>query len=107
MPLAKNISEQIPRDALFINTKDKQFESEPELSYQWLYDKVQALIGGDEIDPEENLLIYGLDSLRMMRLASELNLRGIKVTFEELGHEPTVANWWILLQKKQKAIFIS
>ena len=106
MPLAKNISDPMPRDVLFINTTDKQFESEPELSYQWLYDKVQALIEGDGIDPEENLLIYGFDSLRMMRLASELNQRGIKVTFEELGHDPTVANWWALLQKKQKAIFI-
>jgi|GEM_PF-2600707 len=106
MPLPKNISDPMPREALFINTTDRQFESEPGLSYQWLYDKVQALIEDDELDPEENLFIYGLDSLRMMRLASEFNKLGIKVTFEELGHEPTVVNWWALLQKKQKAIFI-
>lgn len=71
---------------------------------QWLQSRlVQLLEDGDELDPEENLIFYGLDSLQVMKLATELKERGIAVSFEELASAPTLAGWWSLVEARQKA----
>lgn len=70
----------------------------------WLKTRVLQLIeDGEELDPEENLIFYGLDSLQVMKLAAELKERGIAVTFEELADSPTLASWWSLVDTRQKA----
>ena len=72
---------------------------------QWLYTWVKKLIDEDEeLDSEENLIIYGLDSLRIMQLSSELKRRGVNVSYEELGRNPTLSNWWSLVESRQRAI---
>jgi 2,3-dihydroxybenzoate-AMP ligase len=38
-----------------------------------------------------------------MRLAAELKERGVAVSFEELASAPTLANWWALVESRQKA----
>ncbi|RSD29998.1 isochorismatase family protein [Vibrio pectenicida] len=89
-----------------INTQTV-LEPKTVVSYQWLYDKVQALLEDPKgLDPEKNLLMYGFDSLRMIRIASELNQLGININFQELSHEPSIVNWWALLEEKRKAILI-
>lgn len=68
----------------------------------WLQARVRQLIEDDaEPDPQENLIVYGLDSLRLMQLASELKDRGVNVRFDELAGTPTLANWWNLLETRQ------
>lgn len=70
----------------------------------WLQTRVLQLIeDGETLDPEENLIFYGLDSLHVMRLAAELKERGVAVNFEELANAPTLANWWSLVESRQKA----
>ncbi|CAI3788065.1 Enterobactin synthase component E [Pseudomonas sp. MM227] len=70
----------------------------------WLQTRLLQLIeDGDALDPQENLIFYGLDSLQVMRLAAELKERGVAVSFEELATEPTLANWWALVESRQKA----
>lgn len=64
--------------------------------------KVQQLIEEDELDPEENLILYGLDSLRIMQFSSELKAQGINISFEELGRTPTLSNWWSLVDARQR-----
>lgn len=70
----------------------------------WLQTRLLQLIeDGEALDPQENLIFYGLDSLQVMRLAAELKERGVAVSFEELASAPTLANWWALVESRQKA----
>lgn len=67
----------------------------------WLADRVRAMIADDEpIDPEENLTLYGLDSMQVMELAMELEQRGIRVSFAELAENPTLSAWGRLIAER-------
>ncbi|OWY40945.1 hypothetical protein CEK28_01345 [Xenophilus sp. AP218F] len=69
---------------------------------QWLHSRLRQLIAEDgELNPTENLMYYGLDSLHLMTLAAELNARGISVRTEELSRSPTLADWEALLDARQ------
>lgn len=70
----------------------------------WLQSRLQPLVDdGETLDPEENLIFYGLDSLLVMKLAAELKARGVEVSFEELAKSPTLGSWWSLVDSRQKA----
>ncbi|GLT17724.1 isochorismatase [Vibrio zhanjiangensis] len=89
-----------------INTQTV-LEPKPVVSYQWLYEKVQALMeDSNRLDPEKNLLNCGFDSGRMKKIASELNRLGVTIDYEELHHEPSIVNWWALLEEKNKSMLI-
>ncbi len=78
--------------------------AEDEPLAEWLATRVQQLIeDSEEIDPEENLIFYGLDSLQVMKLAAELKERGIVVGFEELARVPTLKAWQELIEQKKLA----
>jgi bifunctional isochorismate lyase/aryl carrier protein len=71
-------------------------------SRQWLHARIRALIEDEsEIDPNENLIFYGLDSLQVMKVASELKQVGIRVSFDELARVPTMNAWWSLIEQKR------
>lgn len=73
-------------------------------SREWLESRVLQLIEDEtEIDPAENLILYGLDSLQVMKLASELKELGIVVGFDELARVPTLDAWWLLIEQKRLA----
>ncbi|GIZ12523.1 (2,3-dihydroxybenzoyl)adenylate synthase [Pseudomonas sp. NCCP-436] len=75
-----------------------------EANREWLAERVRQLVeDGEELDPAENLIFYGLDSLRVMNLAAELKARGIAVSFEELARTPTLQHWQSLLETRQTA----
>ncbi|MCO6187572.1 isochorismatase [Rhizobium sp. L1K21] len=75
-----------------------------ETSRTWLEARVLKLVEDEpELDPDENLILYGLDSLQVMVLASELKERGITVSFEELAKTPTLNGWWSLIESKRMA----
>ncbi|RJE89169.1 isochorismatase [Paracoccus onubensis] len=68
----------------------------------WLQARVTELIEDeDSIDPEESLIFYGLDSIRIMTLAGELKERGIQVSFEELARNPTLNAWSELIRERR------
>ncbi|MTH96592.1 isochorismatase family protein [Roseibium sp. RKSG952] len=70
----------------------------------WLEKRVLQLIEDEtELDPEENLIFYGLDSIQVMKLAKELKDRGVKVGFDELARVPTLNGWWTLIESKRLA----
>jgi len=72
---------------------------------QWLHAWVRGFVeDDDELDPDENLIVYGLDSLRIMQLSSELKKRGVTISFEELGRAPTLSSWWSLVESRQRAV---
>ncbi|WP_347267826.1 phosphopantetheine-binding protein [Paracoccus sp. (in: a-proteobacteria)] len=71
------------------------------LSRAWLLARVQAMIEDDcDIDPAENLVLYGLDSIAVMGFSSELKQLGIAAGFEELAREPTLDSWWALISAR-------
>ena len=75
-----------------------------ETTRTWLQTRLLQLIeDGEELDPQENLIFYGLDSLHVMKLAAELKARSVAVSFEELAGSPTLASWWSLVESRQKA----
>ncbi|MFE0750756.1 amino acid adenylation domain-containing protein [Gordonia sp. NPDC058843] len=51
----------------------------------------------ESIDPEQDLIAQGLDSLRMMRLAGTWRKRGLDVDFARLAAQPTITAWQALL----------
>ncbi|MTH77578.1 phosphopantetheine-binding protein [Paracoccus aestuariivivens] len=73
-----------------------------DLGAEWLAKRVQRLIEDDcEIDPTENLVLYGLDSIAVMTLSAELKQRGIEASFEELAREPTLDAWSALIAARR------
>ena len=56
-----------------------------------------------ELDPDENLIFYGLDSVQVMVLASELKERGVTVGFDDLARVPTLNGWWALIEQRRLA----
>lgn len=67
----------------------------------WLMSRVLELIhkeADEDFDMDENLILYGLDSLRIMRIAEELRQRGIEISLEELGRTPILSNWIKLVE---------
>lgn len=84
-------------------TDDVLTVSEGDPIRTWLVSRIRELIRADDEDfnMDENLIHYGLDSLRIMRIAEELGQRGIGVSLEELGHKPTLSNWMELIRNKR------
>ncbi|MGE8584680.1 MAG: phosphopantetheine-binding protein, partial [Agrobacterium tumefaciens] len=71
---------------------------------EWLKARVLQMVEDEsDIDPDENLIFYGLDSLQVMKLAGELKERGVIVGFEELARVPTLSAWWALIEEKRLA----
>ncbi|WP_255988143.1 isochorismatase family protein [Chitinolyticbacter albus] len=64
-----------------------------------LRSEVAALleVPASDLLPDDNLLDYGLDSVRLMMLAERWKAAGAKVAFVALGEQPTLTAWWALL----------
>ncbi|YBV94129.1 isochorismatase (plasmid) [Phyllobacteriaceae bacterium JZ32] len=72
------------------------------ITREWLQTRVLQLIEDEaELDPDENLIFYGLDSLQVMKLAGELKKRGVTVGFDDLARDPTLNGWWALIEEKR------
>ncbi|EHD23281.1 MULTISPECIES: isochorismatase [Brenneria] len=55
-----------------------------------------------EVDDDENLLDYGLDSVRIMSLAARWRQQGHDVDFVALVKRPTITHWLTLLAQPQR-----
>ncbi|MGK5682607.1 phosphopantetheine-binding protein [Actinoplanes sp. URMC 104] len=49
---------------------------------------------------EDNLLDLGLDSIRLMSLATRWREAGYEAGYLDLAQDPTVKAWWTLLAKE-------
>jgi bifunctional isochorismate lyase/aryl carrier protein len=52
----------------------------------------------DDIGVEDNLVDWGLDSIRLMLLRQRWIDRGADVPFAQLAERPQLTHWWTLLQ---------
>jgi len=50
-----------------------------------------------EIEPDENLMYLGLDSIRVMSLLENWRSRGAKITFLDLAEATTLNQWWKII----------
>ncbi|CAM3898728.1 Vibriobactin-specific isochorismatase [Vibrio aerogenes CECT 7868] len=63
------------------------------------HDIAQVLeISIDELDETENLLFYGLDSVRAMTLLEKWQQQGTTITFAQLMEKVTLQEWWQLIE---------
>ncbi|MGP4017119.1 phosphopantetheine-binding protein [Saccharopolyspora sp. 5N708] len=53
-----------------------------------------------ELSDEENLIDWGLDSVRIMTLVEKWRRQGVQITFADLAERPTLAEWWAVLAPK-------
>lgn len=54
-------------------------------------------VSPESLDPDDDLIAQGLDSIRMMRLAGRWRKRGYDVDFARLAAEPTIRAWRTVL----------
>ncbi|MFT0531984.1 phosphopantetheine-binding protein [Castellaniella hirudinis] len=51
----------------------------------------------EDIHDDDNLMDLGLDSMRLMKLASLWREAGARVEFADLAVEATLGQWWALI----------
>lgn len=75
-----------------------------DLTLERLRDDVARMLGEspEMIGDDENLLDYGLDSMRMLNLATQWSGGGIELQFADLAESPTLGDWWQQVQRQQQ-----
>jgi aryl carrier-like protein len=54
-----------------------------------------------DIGLDDNLMDWGLDSMRLLNLVLAWNEAGLKLDMSEIGAETTLNGWWTLVQRSQ------
>ncbi|VEB41633.1 Isochorismatase [Chromobacterium violaceum] len=72
------------------------------LTREWLKAQVLTVLedGDDSLAGDDNLLDYGLDSIRVMELVAQWQKLGLEIGFEDLAQDLTLDGWWNAIQAK-------
>ena len=91
------------RTGRVVMTRDLLPEAAPQ-SKEELRSLVLPLLDESDIpEDDENLIDYGLDSVRMMALAASWRKIHGDIDFVMLAKNPTIDAWWALLSRKPQA----
>lgn len=85
-------------------TTNQLLSSEHEVfSRDWLLVQLLRFLDVEEadIDPDEYLIDYGLDSVQVMTLIAEWEKLGVRLMFEDLASNPTLNGWYQLLNERE------
>lgn len=76
------------------------------LTLDGLREEVATQIGIDaaQLGDDDDLLLMGLDSVRLMALVQRWKLRGLNADFAELAEVPTLAGWLAVLTRAPHAV---
>lgn len=55
----------------------------------------------EELEDADNLLDWGLDSMRIFNVSVAWNKTGLELRFADLAEAPTLAGWWQIVQRQQ------
>ncbi|MBC6448016.1 alpha/beta fold hydrolase [Actinokineospora xionganensis] len=82
-----------------LTDEEKAMTTPDELTVDGIRASVAELlaIDVDRVGPEDNLLMLGVDSIKLMGLASRWQRHGVEVPFVDLAENPTAAHWSKLL----------
>lgn len=53
-----------------------------------------------DLADHDDLIDWGLDSVRIMTLVEKWRKQGVQVAFADLAESPTLAEWWAVLQPR-------
>lgn len=69
------------------------------LTFEQLRQDVAAILKEDasQIGDEDNLVDWGLDSIRLMALTLQWQRAGVAIEFSQLAERPQLATWWGLV----------
>lgn len=72
------------------------------LTLEAVREQVAELLYEDpsELADDEDLIDWGLDSVRIMTLVEQWRKQGVQITFADLAERPTLADWWKVLEAK-------
>lgn len=98
-PHRVQVIETVIRELNTPTSKEKAMTTPDELTVDGIRASVAELltIDVDRVGPEDNLLMLGVDSIKLMGLASRWQRHGVEVPFVELAENPTAAHWSKLL----------
>ncbi|CAN7695268.1 phosphopantetheine-binding protein [Pseudorhodoferax sp. LjRoot39] len=54
-----------------------------------------------DIGLDDNLMDWGLDSMRLLNLVLAWNEAGLQLDLSEIGAETSLSGWWKLVQQRQ------
>ncbi|MBW6409614.1 non-ribosomal peptide synthetase [Clostridium weizhouense] len=75
------------------------------ISFEEFHKQIKEMLSDSiEFNDDCNLIEFGLDSLKIMRLVNKWRKAGYKVTFSKLIEEPTVKMWWEILENNKNGI---
>ncbi|WP_375591672.1 isochorismatase family protein [Chitiniphilus eburneus] len=69
-------------------------------------EEVAALIEipSSEILPDDNLLDFGLDSVRLITLVERWKSAGASIDFTAYAEQPMLSNWWVLMNESRQEV---
>ncbi|WP_406691366.1 phosphopantetheine-binding protein [Saccharopolyspora sp. ID03-671] len=72
------------------------------LTLEAVREQVAELLYEDpsELADDEDLIDWGLDSVRIMTLVEQWRKQGVQITFADLAERPTLADWWQVIEPK-------